>query len=81
MSELIRHHESVVTKVTLATASKAEIEQYVAHQPPFDRAGSYGIQDWIGWAKVSRIEGSYSNVMGLPTAEVYKALSVFSTTS
>ncbi len=74
---LIRHSESVVTKVTLAKASLAEIERYVAMQPPLDRAGSYGIQDWIGWAKVVRIEGSYSNVMGLPTAEVYEALSAF----
>lgn len=79
--ELIRLSESVVTKVTIAAASLAEIEHYVATQPPLDRAGSYGIQDWIGWAKVARIEGSYSNVMGLPTAEVYQALSAFAKTS
>jgi len=78
--ELIRHRESVITKVTLAAASRSEIEHYVATQPPLDRAGSYGIQDWIGWAKVTRIEGSYSNVMGLPTAEVYAALSAFAKT-
>jgi len=79
--ELIRISESVVTKVTLAEATKQEIEHYVTTQPPLDRAGSYGIQDWIGWAKVTRIEGSYSNVMGLPTAEVFKALSAFAKTS
>jgi septum formation protein len=73
----LRHSESVETQVTLGEASRAEIEHYVATQPPLDRAGSYGIQDWIGWAKVLRIEGSYSNVMGLPTAEVYEALSAF----
>jgi len=73
----VRHSESVLTEVTLAEASKEEIEHYVATQPPRDRAGSYGIQDWIGWAKVVRIEGSYSNVMGLPTAEVYEALAAF----
>lgn len=75
--ELVRHRQSVVTKVSIEAATQAEIEHYVASQPPLDRAGSYGIQDWIGWAKVSRIEGSYSNVMGLPTAEVYRALSAF----
>ena len=66
--------ESVRTEVTLAGATEAEIDYYVARQPPLDRAGSYGIQDWIGWAKLVRLEGSYSNVMGLPTARVYNAL-------
>ena len=64
----------VTTQVTLAMASATEIDYYLGIQPPLDKAGSYGIQDWIGLAKATRIEGSYTNVMGLPTAEVYRAL-------
>lgn len=64
----------VTTQVTLAAADSAEIDYYLQVQPPLDKAGSYGIQDWIGLAKATRVEGSYTNVMGLPTAEVYRAL-------
>ncbi len=64
----------VETRVTLAAATAPEIEAYVARHRPLDKAGAYGIQDWIGWAKATRIDGSYSNVMGLPTAEVFAAL-------
>ena len=71
---LHRNHFSVETEVTLAEASLEEIDAYILQQPPLDRAGSYGIQDWIGLAKAVRINGSYTNVMGLPTAEVYQAL-------
>ena len=69
-----RKTEQVATQVTLAPASEAEIAHYVRNFPPLDRAGSYGIQDWIGTSKASRIEGSYTNVVGLPTAEVYASL-------
>ena len=69
-----RIHDTASTLVTLQSADAREIERYVAAQPPLDRAGSYGIQDWIGLAKATRLEGSYTNVMGLPTAEVYAAL-------
>ena len=65
---------SVATEVTVAEATEDEIASYVDRCRPFDKAGGYGIQDWIGWAKVTAIDGSYSNVMGLPTAEVYAAL-------
>lgn len=51
-----------------------EIQYYVDTCMPLDKAGAYGIQDWIGWSKVSRIEGSYANVMGLPIHRVYDAL-------
>ncbi len=64
----------VETSVTLLPASKTEIAEYVCLQRPLDKAGAYGIQDWLGWAKCSGIVGSYSNVMGLPTAEVFAAL-------
>ena len=65
---------SVETDVTLATATGEEIAQYVDVWRPLDKAGGYGVQDWIGWAKCTAIRGSYSNVMGLPGAEVYAAL-------
>jgi septum formation protein len=51
-----------------------EINHYVAHFNPLDKAGSYGIQDWIGLIGVEKIDGSYTNVMGLPTHELYQAL-------
>lgn len=60
--------------VTLEAATAEELEAYVAAWRPLDKAGAYGIQDWIGWAKVSRIEGAYGTVMGLPTVEVYRRL-------
>ena len=62
------------TSVWLEPMTREEIEYYVKATPPLDKAGAYGIQDWIGWAKVSRIEGSYANVMGLPVHQVYETL-------
>ncbi len=65
---------SEYTYVWIEPMSKDEIEYYIDHFLPLDKAGSYGIQDWIGWVKVSRIEGSYANVMGLPVQKVYEVL-------
>ena len=65
------------TSVWLSTMSVAEIDYYVKTFPPLDKAGAYGIQDWIGWAKISRIEGSYANVMGLPVHKVYDTLATW----
>jgi septum formation protein len=65
---------SEYTYVWIEPMSNDEIEYYIDHFLPLDKAGSYGIQDWIGWAKVSRIEGSYANVMGLPVQKVYEVL-------
>lgn len=65
---------SEVTKVKFATLSEAEIDFYVRHFQPFDKAGAYGIQDWIGLIGVTYIEGSFFNVMGLPTHLVYRVL-------
>jgi len=62
------------TYVWIEPMTKEEIEYYVDHFLPIDKAGAYGIQDWIGWAKVSRIEGSYANVMGLPVQIVYEEI-------
>jgi septum formation protein len=65
---------SEFTSVWLEKMSPEEIRYYIESSPPMDKAGAYGIQDWIGWSKVSRIEGSYANVMGLPVQKVYEVL-------
>jgi len=68
------HSFSSVSKITFDTLTKEEIHYYIHNYQPFDKAGAYGIQDWIGLCKVSKIEGSYSNIMGLPMRDLYKAL-------
>lgn len=65
------------TKVTFEKLTDDEIEYYVVNFKPFDKAGAYGIQEWIGIAACSRIEGSYFNVMGLPVHQVYQELKKF----
>lgn len=65
------------TKVTFLKLSEEEIDYYITEFQPFDKAGAYGIQDWIGWCKIESIEGSYSNVMGLPVHLVYQSLEEF----
>ena len=75
---LCDHHNGIgfseYTYVWFDEFTPEEIEYYVDEYKPFDKAGAYGIQDWIGWAKVPRIEGSYANVMGLPVQRVYEEL-------
>jgi septum formation protein len=68
---------SDTTKVYFKDLSEAEIEHYVATCKPFDKAGSYGIQEWIGLIGITGIEGSYFNVMGLPIHRVYECLKEF----
>lgn len=63
-----------ITKVTFKELTDAEIGYYIEHFKPFDKAGAYGIQEWIGQIGVTKMEGSYFNVMGMPTHLVYKAL-------
>ena len=65
------------TKVTFEKLSDEEIDFYVQNFKPYDKAGAYGIQEWIGIAACSRIEGSYFNVMGLPVQQVYQELKKF----
>jgi septum formation protein len=65
------------TKVTFEKLSEDEIEYYVEKFRPFDKAGAYGIQEWIGLAACSRIEGSYFNVVGLPVQRLYRELKEF----
>jgi septum formation protein len=71
-TELTVMHE--VTKVTFNELSDESIRYYIENYKPFDKAGAYGIQEWIGFVGVSKIEGSYTNVMGMPTDKVYEYL-------
>jgi len=66
-----------VTKVWFAEISDAEIDYYIQHFPPYDKAGSYGAQDWLGHCKITRLEGTFPNVMGLPVDLVHDALRHF----
>lgn len=68
---------SGVTKVWFAPLTDAEIDYYIRTCRPFDKAGAYGVQEWIGHCKIQRIEGTYTNVMGLPVDLVYDALTQF----
>jgi len=65
------------TKVTFNTLSDNEIQYYLDNYKPFDKAGSYGIQEWIGLVAIAKIEGSYANVVGMPVDKVYQHLSKF----
>ena len=62
------------TRVHMRELSSEAISYYINSYRPFDKAGSYGIQEWIGWSYIDRIEGSFSNVMGLPTNRVLEEL-------
>lgn len=66
-----------LTKVYFKPLSLQEIEFYINNYHPFDKAGSYGAQDWIGLVAVEKIEGTYFNVMGLPVKELYEELLKF----
>jgi septum formation protein len=68
---------SVETDVTFKTLSDEEINYYVQRYKPFDKAGAYGIQEWIGHIGVTGLQGSYFNVMGLPVQRIYEALRQF----
>jgi septum formation protein len=63
------------TKVTFNDLSDEAILYYIENYKPYDKAGAYGIQEWFGFMAVAKVEGSYTNVMGLPTAKVYEYLS------
>ncbi|MCV2484873.1 Maf-like protein [Flavobacterium sp. SH_e] len=63
-----------ITKVTFNDLSDEAILYYIENYKPYDKAGAYGIQEWFGFMAVAKVEGSYTNVMGLPTAKVYDFL-------
>lgn len=66
-----------VTDVTFDTLSEAEMQHYIADYKPLDKAGAYGIQEYIGYIGVTGISGSYFNVMGLPVQKLYRVLLTF----
>ncbi len=68
---------TVSTKVFFKTLTSEEIEFYIDNYKPFDKAGAYGIQEWIGMVGIERIEGSYFNVVGLPVQKLYSELKRF----
>tara|TARA_B110000444_G_C18749027_1_gene551773 strand:- start:295 stop:879 length:585 start_codon:yes stop_codon:yes gene_type:complete len=68
---------SVTTLVTFKALSEDEINHYINKYNPYDKAGAYGIQDWIGKIGVNNINGSYTNVVGLPISELYQHLKSF----
>ena len=72
-----QHSFSVESKVTFRVLSLEEIEYYVDKYKPYDKAGSYGIQEWIGYVGIEAIEGSFYNVMGLPTQRLYREMAEF----
>ena len=65
---------AVTTDVTFKNLTNEEIQYYVTHYKPFDKAGAYGIQEWIGYIGVTGLHGSYYNVMGLPVQRIYSEL-------
>lgn len=76
---MLRNHQtnkilSDTSQVTFGPLSREEIEFYVDHFCPYDKAGAYGIQEWIGYIGIERITGSFYNVMGLPTRLLYTGL-------
>ncbi|UZT96355.1 Maf family protein [Chryseobacterium fluminis] len=66
--------ETDMAEVEFDTITDTEIDYYIRQYHPFDKAGSYGIQEWLGMAKIKRINGSFYTIMGLPTHLVYKIL-------
>jgi len=68
---------SVTTRVTFKELSEEEIYHYINQYNPYDKAGAYGIQDWIGKIGINKINGSYTNAVGLPISELYQYLKLF----
>ncbi|CAA7386333.1 Maf family nucleotide pyrophosphatase [Chryseobacterium fistulae] len=66
--------ETDVADVILNKITNEEIQYYIENYKPFDKAGSYGIQEWLGMAKIKEVKGSFYTIMGLPTHLVYKIL-------
>jgi septum formation protein len=65
------------TDVYFGTLSDENMQYYINEYQPFDKAGAYGAQDWLGMVAIERIEGSYFNVMGLPVHKVFATLKDF----
>ena len=77
MTTKMQRSFDVTTDVTFKTLTDEEIMYYVNRYKPFDKAGAYGIQEWIGYIGVTGLHGSYYNVMGLPVQRIYTELQAF----
>ena len=77
LSQQKKHTFYEVTEVYFKDLTVSEIEYYIDNFKPFDKAGSYGIQEWIGYIGIEKINGSYFNVMGLPVKQVYEEIIKF----
>jgi septum formation protein len=73
-TNLRRRTFHTISEVKFARLNDAEIDYYLEHYAPYDKAGSYGVQEWIGFIAVEQINGSYFNVMGLPIQRLYNEL-------
>lgn len=69
-----QRHFSVTTEVSFKELTDWEINYYISHYKPFDKAGAYGIQEWIGYIGCTGLNGSYFNVMGLPVQRIYEEM-------
>lgn len=69
-----QRHFSVTTEVSFKELTDREINYYISHYRPFDKAGAYGIQEWIGYIGCTGLNGSYFNVMGLPVQRIYEEM-------
>ena len=74
LTKTVRRTFAVTSDVTFDTLTEEEIDYYVERYRPLDKAGAYGIQEWIGYVGVSALRGSYFNVMGLPVQRLYQEL-------
>lgn len=77
MSKTMQRKFTVATDVSFKPLTDDEIRHYITNYRPFDKAGAYGIQEWIGYIGVTGINGSYFNVMGLPVQRIYQELQFF----
>ena len=77
MSAKKQHTFHAITNVFFKELSKHEIDYYIENYKPFDKAGAYGIQEWIGYIGINHIEGSFYNVMGLPVQKLYEEIQKF----
>jgi len=74
LTTAVERRFAVTTDVTFKTLSDDEINYYITQYKPFDKAGAYGIQEWIGYVGVTGLKGSYYNVMGLPVQRIYETI-------
>ena len=77
LSKTKKRSFSALSKVHFQPLTDEEIEYYIDTFKPFDKAGAYAVQEWIGLCKISKIEGTFSNIMGLPMEDVYREIQDF----